>query len=330
MRNVFLVGVVLALIGLGAWYFTSIPTIAAEASEEEWASYIASAGGADAYARFTELVSPLPLSRQHELAHRFGGALYTAENVSGLAACDNQFSYGCFHEFLARAIAEHGIAIINELSDRCAEKSGTELNCQHGLGHGVLASRGYTFEDIEASLKNCDALNSPTPGGCFGGAFMEYNMRTMLSGDEGVRPMEENVYDVCDALPSRYTRACHYSLPQWWNAHLRAEERVSAYKKMGERCALLSGDARRSCFAGTGIEVVTDMRGSVEEGKAYCAAAGQGEDRALCLALATQAFPPDDPRRSELCSTLTGEQKVLCDTYGKDQELVLTLQGFSI
>jgi len=130
--------------------------------EQYWRERISTDGGSVAYQEFTKHVAGLSIEEQHTLSHKFGGALFEVEGVSGLPVCDSQFSYGCSHEFLGRAIAKLGLGVVANLNEMCfkALKS-KSLSCQHGIGHGIQASLGYTFEDLKKALAVCGGLSHP-------------------------------------------------------------------------------------------------------------------------------------------------------------------------
>lgn len=224
----------------------------------EWQERINEVGGAAAFEELTSSIAGLAQGAQHEHAHVFGGALYLAEGVSGLAVCDERFDYGCFHEFLGRAITEQGIPIVYELNESCIETLGEDAHfCHHGLGHGVQAHFGYRDSDLDKALEACDGLRENDPiGGCNGGVFMEYNLRTML-GSEGTVRTSETPFAPCDRLESKYLQACYFWQPQWWlnsvAKQISDSEKQFAY--VGSLCtdmAQQNRDLEKQCFRGIG------------------------------------------------------------------------------
>jgi hypothetical protein len=249
--------------GLLVFMFGSKPAVpaletpAAMSNEDTalyWEHQVRMHGGTVAYRSFVAWAQTVGINRQHTLAHIMGDVLYRTLGVEGLSVCDSSFSFGCFHEFLGRAIHEGGLPIVQNLNEACVEHLGPQsLSCQHGIGHGIQTYLGYDDEALYESLAECRDLPYSDPvGGCYGGVFMEYNMRTMLSLD-GIGPREhESLAHPCSELSSEYLPACYYWQPQWWVA-VRTGTMEDAYRGMGELCrAAGSPELVRKCFEGVG------------------------------------------------------------------------------
>ena len=247
----------LSAVALALGYTRAQPTPAVvtgptAAREAHWQGRVVRVGPEAAYAEFAEAVLPLSLNEQHLNAHAFGGALFEASGLDGISTCDMRFNFGCYHEFLGRAIAKLGLAVVPELNDACmkdVEKS--PLSCQHGIGHGIMAAQGYDEVALNKSLTICkDLPGSDTIGGCYGGVFMEYNMQTMLGDQARVRPIHEgDPYYPCNTLDSAYLPACTFWSPQWWT--------VVGYTdsaKIGALCDGLDSTLVRDCYQGLGVE----------------------------------------------------------------------------
>src|SRR3989344_7594642 len=185
------------------------------AEEARWGARIAAVGGVAAYTELAREVEPETPQDRHAQAHYFGGALYDTEGVESVSVCDAQFSYGCFHEFLGRAIAENGLPSVADLNQKCFDRLDEQgLACQHGIGHGLVSYLGYDQKDLVRALEVCRDLPHGDPiGGCFGGVFMEFNMRTLAS-ENGLRPgFAEDPTEPCSALRSPYQQPCLYWQP---------------------------------------------------------------------------------------------------------------------
>lgn len=222
-----------------------------------WVEQIKKEGGERAYERFSKYVAHESESKKHEQAHIFGAALYTALGEEGLSVCDTQFSYGCFHEFLGRAIADLGIGSVSRLNESCFEAMGKSwLACQHGIGHGIQSYFGYKESDLHAALTSCSNLKRIDPiGGCYGGAFMEYNFQTML-GDQARVRKSDDIFSPCGGLSEKYLPGCVFSLPQWWHQYSIAYDHTPvSFRELGERCVLFTEndlELRQTCFNGIG------------------------------------------------------------------------------
>ncbi len=249
-------------------------------------------GGKGAYARLGAAMQTIPEAIQHEYAHQFGGELYKLEGEAGMEACDPQFHFGCFHQFLSMSIADNGIEAVNRLYRQCGEIMGQTEICQHGLGHGILAMYGYTQKDLLQALDVCDPIQGDEPiTRCDGGVFMEYNVRTIqnVEGVPGIREVKGGNYlEPCKAIPEKYRYSCLYWLPQWWFASEPAVQREpetrtsnAIFKRMGERCAM--AEFQRPCYEGIGYIMITasgfnpdvareicDSLGTKHRGNLYC------------------------------------------------------------
>src|SRR3989304_7210773 len=149
---------------------------------KKWAQEIAQFGAEQAYSNFKKTYQDTNPASQHAAAHIFGQVLYVNVGLSGATICDESFAFGCFHSFLANAIQAEGMGVIKNLNEQCIAKLKSQaLGCQHGIGHGILASTGYEFANLANALEICDSLPANDPiGGCLGGVFMEYNLQTTL------------------------------------------------------------------------------------------------------------------------------------------------------
>ncbi len=189
-----------------------------------WQSRIKSVGGQVAYAELASVVAPFSASKQHSVAHSFSNALYASGGIDMLGVCDDKFGYGCFHSFMGRAIKEHGIDIaLKKFKHVCAKEPAgyKRRTCEHGIGHGIVSYFGYgDVAMLAKSLSFCQTNFGAKDFalGCSGGAYMEFNNRSMLS-DQEVNPVEltaENTFHPCDSLSSSYAPSCYFWQPLWW------------------------------------------------------------------------------------------------------------------
>lgn len=301
-----------------------------------WRARIDAVGGARAYEEFHIAYADTDPNEQHSNAHIFGGELYRGEGVDGFSVCDLQYSYGCYHEFLGQAIFEEGMPVVERLNQGCYDDlaaSGQELSCQHGIGHGILAAIGYETEMLPEALESCSELPYSDPiGGCYGGVFMEYNLRTMLSLD-GVPPREKEVaslHEPCSSMPEYAKEACYYWHPQWWLTVLGEEgyvTRLEQHKKMGELCDELgAGDLRDTCLRGIGNNSITTGI-TPRDAIALCAAAGSDlRAEVLCRSDAANSFHAMPSLRAaapDVCEGLEGEYYAYCYAHSVNQMNIL-------
>jgi hypothetical protein len=302
---------------------------------DEWRERIKIIGAEKAYDAFAKSVDGLREEVQHDLVHVFGTALYEEEGIDGLPVCDSQFFYGCFHEFVALAVADRGTESAAELNQVCLNSfEGNELqSCQHGIGHGIQSIYGYTQKDLNFALNQCSELpqNNISGGGCYGGIFMEYNLRTMLSDDGRVRE-SENIFSPCDSVEEKFREACTYWNPQWWRTGplMYLNTTREAYEKMGDYCRdfiqsmdeseLEQKKLRRVCFGGIGGIAAPDAAFDTQYTAELCDAASESEtESAICRANAAYRTieTPDVETALHVCDGLTGNALSYCSAFAK-------------
>jgi hypothetical protein len=296
-----------------------------------WGAQIRRAGGEEAYEDFKQSVEGDDLDSQHSAAHIFGGALYKEEGIAGFAVCDNNFSYGCAHEFLGRAIAEHGIQSVGAFNQNCFDTFGEDggLTCQHGIGHGVLSFYGYTFENLRQALAVCRDLPYADPiGGCHGGVFMEYNVRTVLGDEAEPRDLNsKDPYEPCNELDEDYKRPCIYWQPQWWKQTdmLADTSKTHMFTKMGEWCSGLLGNAilTRTCYEGIGNIVMKESGFDPKSAAVLCDAASKQNTpgNVFCRAVAANHFKKniDIEAGYAVCDALKDTHLKYCRAYARDE-----------
>ena len=236
---------------------TKYPTNKAQVAEFDsyWQGVIKDAGGKNAYATFKEHYQNLDSGEKHEVAHHFGGVLYETVGLEGISVCDNDFSYGCFHELITFAILDYGPAILVELNDFCIH---SEYDCQHGIGHGILADFGYDTTSLNEALKMCQELGTVDEAdGCFGGIFMEYNLRTIWGKDALRRSFDTEVPDTtCYTIPTYGQTACFFWSAQWYMAHSQQFSRTKQIEWSQDRCSQLKTLPQQlQCINGLGYEI---------------------------------------------------------------------------
>jgi len=220
-----------------------------------WRNEIEALGAKTAYAAFKAHYSNLDIGGKHEVAHYFGGVLYETVGLSGISTCDEDFSYGCFHEFITFALYDSGPSILEELDFFCKN---SEFDCQHGIGHGLLAVAGYDAPDLIEALDTCQKLGTVDKSdGCFGGIFMEYNLRTMWGKDAEIRPLSTTTSDeICYSIPTYAQQACFFWSAQWYMALAQGSNRSAQIERAQSQCATLQTlDEQLQCINGLGYEI---------------------------------------------------------------------------
>ncbi len=290
------------------------PTAVASAGVKKWADRIAIVGAEQAYQEFKDANHKESLQVQHAMAHVFGEALYEQKGLDGISVCDSEFAFGCYHSFLTRAIAEHGVAVLTYLDQKCLDKYGPlGTGCQHGIGHGVMEYTGPT--KIEEALTLCGKTTQLNPlFGCTSGVFMEYNSPLVLGeGSATVQPRPFDPaapYGTCPMLSRPEFRwSCYYEIPAWWYGG-------QSPKEIGKLChALTSPEERQSCLQGMGQAIVESTSYQASESIAGCQTAASQADKVLCLSGAAWTFYANPEFRSAdvaLCDAVSGQDRNVC------------------
>lgn len=322
----FLLIVLAALMGVGSvaflYYKHTRVDVGAIRSEAYWAQEIHVYGGREAYKIFARRVVGFDEPLQHLAAHAFGAALYLEEGVNSLSVCDHRYGFGCFHQFMGHALSELGLSAAASLNEACF----TILKdnwawCHHAIGHGLVSTLGYEKENLIEALGVCRNLPNPDPvGGCFGGSFMEYNMRTML-GDESVRTFSGGPSDLCESVDVEYRKVCFYWLPQWWYAsHLNSLPNEQAFRRMGKYCDEYADGQifMESCYRGIGLITPQVSLYDPILGFTLCKEASENEARALaCLSNAASVIGAvaNQTDARTLCNGLAPLERDYCLMY---------------
>ncbi len=293
-----------------------------------WKERIEAVGGAKAYAELAEDIGALSIREKLMHVHVFGIALYEVLGIPGLSVCDAKFSFGCFHEFLGEAIADKGVEIVPMLNTACAEAlaDSSPLSCQHGLGHGIQSYVGYEPDDLIEGLEICHDLKNDRIGGCYGGIFMEFNLRTMWG--EEARPREttrEHVADTCISISEEFRPACFYWSPQWWLQALYGDSSSeSSFTTLGDICISTTGSEtlRRDCFDGIGTIVPSSASFEPRRTARLCdAVSSRPLDRLYCRASAANILSVDVGREKgeASCVGLMGNSFDYCVAYAQNR-----------
>ncbi len=290
-----------------------------------WEDVVRAEGALSAYEMLMRATENKSIGEQHEWAHAFGSALFRVEGVEGIRVCDSRFSYGCFHQFLGDTILSLGAESIPQLNQICFDQlSENPLSCQHGIGHGALAAFGYDDESLRKALSECKALpGADLIGGCYGGAFMEYNVRTMLAEKAAPREYLGNPLHPCDSLDEAYQIACIYWQPQWWSQTVaRGLAKNDAFAMMGSYCGGLSPILQRTCFEGIGNIVSFEADFDPAKVRTLCDATSRdAADRLACRATGANHLGIDKGREYgyAVCDDLTEEAKEFCRAYARNE-----------
>jgi hypothetical protein len=217
--------------------------------KKEWKTYIQEVGPQKAYIDFKEMYKNTDSYIQHTTIHEIGAIFYETKGINGIVYCDETFGFGCYHGFFGEAIQYLGVNKISEMEKICIEKFGPDQNnCQHGIGHGIMAY--YEKNNLDKALEKCNMFTHlQSLIGCKNGVFMEYNFNTMShTNNLQIRPLDDKgPYSPCISILKKDQSSCYYSLPEWWNRIYNKDD-----NKMGGLCLSLNETNQKSCFLGIG------------------------------------------------------------------------------
>lgn len=282
-----------------------------------WTARITHIGPKAAYAEAVQLAPTIAPSASHKLGHLLGDLIYSASGEKAMGICDTQFLYGCFHQVLARALEEGGVARIASLIDQCprSEQSPINTGCHHGAGHGLLAYFGYSTEGLTKALAACPrATPEEEYFACEQGAHMEYEFNTMSTQKtrafDPVHPKAP-----CDALPAAFQTICVFAAAHWWQ-HAGAPLPTESLALLGTRCiqTTASPALRTACFAGLGYGVPDLADFSTERISTLCSTVSTApRDQAICTICAAHTVSGVQPETlPALCDGLSVPARDLC------------------
>lgn len=320
-----------ALIGVTvcAYLYTKHTVSPKEESDVSfWENRIRHEGAVSAYKTLAHSAKELNASEAHRRAHLFGEALYATQGLDGLSVCDAQFMYGCLHQVVAEAILEGGPTIMYELGDKCAG----DLQCLHGIGHGVVMWYGYEHNMLTEAFEACNKASPHNDfNGCESGVFMEYNYPAFpQEKNEYLRPLPLNNYhEPCDTVSTEHAPVCYYwQVRLWKDTELGKKDDDAIISTLSQRCALLHGDRRRGCMGGIGPSTISLSAYDPKEITRLCnAIQGTREEITLCHAEAGKVLVGTVSTEAlhQLCNYLpyTSEQK-RCIEYATTESNPLT------
>jgi len=253
-------------------------------------------GWETAYAFFVAIDKEYGATFSHEIGHVMGDLLYYEFGTEGAARCDDTSNYGCYHGIFSRAITEEGVGILEGAVEFCSADGQSMADiggCLHGLGHGLLAFRGYEESHLVAALEDCERTGKSAAESCYNGVYMEYNGRIMRTVEEGsqigpevLRPIDlQNPYEPCFDLPSQFQSACVYELPNWWVTlpSVSTQDMITF-------CEQITSTFAKECAGGVGRILPFSNNYDLETIHAYCTSFSTEEKQMWCLQDVTKVY----------------------------------------
>lgn len=286
-----------------------------------WSDRMDAVGAARAYQEFVAAAPRNPLAA-HQTTHTIGALLYEKLEWTGIALCDQRYTYACYHGFLKQALGSLGLEALTRAWQVCPQKNTWERDavCLHGIGHGILSFVGR--ENLDKALSLCEGVHKRhgLPGknisGCFSGVFMEYHFWN--THEEFISPLDlpksaadDELHKPCATLPHRYRAACYFEQPDWWKEVLNRD-----YKYIGSLCeALTSQQEKDACFFGLGFTLSRELDEGLEQTRSVCAAIQNADIQKNCR-IGTAWFYFRVPGRQEwavaLCNKLASAERGRC------------------
>lgn len=262
-------------------------------------------GGAYGY-QVLGKISPKWNTYIHMFGHVIGAELYKQQGLRGMAVCTTDFAFSCYHSILGAAVAEEGIRAVRDINQVCVESKDLWA-CQHGLGHGIMATVGY--DDPFKALEVCAGLSDQSPiNGCIQGVFMEHNSLTML--DPAMHKQREltdtGLYYPCDTVADEYKNECYHEIPVWWRGIYGQEN----YKKIASLCEGVPNQENKNwCFRRLGSLIIEPPLITASTSIAACKAAlPLGSALAYCV----QSIQNELPGGNNACESLEPTDRAVC------------------
>lgn len=258
-------------------------TLRAAEERERILADISKRGPAAAYASLKKRFAGInDFEIGHTAAHIFGGSLYERLGADGIVYCDDWFNFGCYHQFFGAMSAKEGLDALPRIDALCSAADDATMACFHGVGHGLVGFLGYDETALREALSRCDSLSFRHPDGCYGGAFMEYNLRFLQHGPDifngEYRKIENgDIHAPCALVPEHVRSSCYFAQAGWLTLYL------SHQKIFGFCGALQRVEDRSACIAGLGKIIPWYKPEEIRRTIAACIIAPDVEARELCL-----------------------------------------------
>lgn len=273
---------------------------------KEFKELIGRLGAKEAYETVGTYIKNEPINKQRQIMLVFGLALYEVEGKKSLSVCDEKYWYGCGHGFFYKFISEKGSEAVSVAESHCRKYYSdidSGLSCHTAIGRGMQNFMGHNR--LNQSLNKC--LKLPWKGylfGCQDGVLTEYlsPLENQTKNKTMSMNMENDLYDPCLKVETRFKRACFYILPVKWMESFNKD-----INKIGDLCSLSKDqEAKTACFVGIGKILSAERNYRIEPILADCNKMPGREGIFLCLSSAYLTIATTWPDREE-------EAKILCD-----------------
>ncbi|MBP9668703.1 MAG: hypothetical protein KBE09_00230 [Candidatus Pacebacteria bacterium] len=264
---------------------------------------------------------------QHLSAHALGQILFEREGATAaFQLCGALFGYGCLHQIVSQVSPEQGIETALDAERVCREIAPRARgDCLHAAGHSIIFSRGYTEEAARESFAECektmDATAFDTEQSCYGGAFMEYNMRFMQDGAFNGGHARASTVPFCLSLNTETARrTCIFWMAPKVHAALGFRYTDTVFRTLGRFCNdSVPEQYRDACMESVGRSIGLIGYISNEQAAHYCEVATQGTPyNEGCVEWAARTITASNANSdiTGLCDTLK-EHAPACMSFSK-------------
>lgn len=281
---------------------------------KKWSQRIDKVGGDRAYQEFKFDYENKDYLTQHAGAHILGETLYIKLGASGIASCDGSYIFGCYHGFMGRMMGERGPSSLAVADQECHKKQKfAATNCYHGMGHGLLSYMGHS--NLIKTLETCSLLSiKKMTGGCYGGAFMEYNLRNLhnlMFSKDAIRTLDpQNPHDPCNTIPVKFRLACYYEQSDWWVNKIGLD-----FSKTGKLCVDVSNTGEKNiCFVGLGRTIASTSHYDIEKISEACKKMPTSDYEVFCrggAALRYHEYSFNLEKAKSICEDFSQKEKCL-------------------
>ncbi len=263
-------------------------------------------GGAAAYAYLKDQWKNKQ-AQGHDLAHVVGRLLYQEQGIKGLAVCDSNFAFGCYHGFLEDLVKKQGEGGLASAEQGCKDLGlpGVVASCIHGIGHGVLGYKG----DITAALPLCQQFPQTESSYCFDGAFMEYYNGIMESSTK-ISIDYSNPWKFCLGMINETQGQCVRN-QIFYMLNSTPEKLAPAIKT----CAQLTDSLKTFCITSVGLFATQHSEGNPKSAGAVCKNFSASVDQNACVTGSAQEFVFEQfpvATARQLCSSLDQVGSQVC------------------
>ncbi len=289
-------------------------------NQNELKKIIKTKGIDEAYVFFKKNFSKYDATSKHYVGHFLGQESYRIMGDKGLSMCDFGLDYGCIHGFVIAGIGEKGNGFIETSMKRCEDFDPNDVrrgSCVHGVSHTLLYLKGYSYNDLVWSLKQCDQMLSSDkfvgPVGCYEAVFMEYNLRNLDGESTGkwfeTRPLDDArpLYP-CDVIDNRYKNSCYSELGSMWSNNIGMD-----FSKMFSFCGgIINRLHLNSCYWGVGRSMADDYQFDYKRVETKCSEIKDGGKQS-CIEGASVVLSNNGVKEAvSICSALDADSALRC------------------